>query len=177
MKFLIRSIFRIGITSLLTLIILINIKKSIEFKNKFYELVYETNIDFAYINSLYKNYFGSSIPFEQFFTTKQVFNETLEYNSQEPYLDGVKLGISQEYLIPVNKSGLVVFIGEKEEYGNVVVIEQVDGIDCWYGNLETVNVKLYDYVEEGSLLGSASNYLFLVYKDKGEIISYEKYLS
>jgi len=40
-----------------------------------------------------------------------------------------------------------------------------------------MNVKLYDYVEAGSLLGIADKKLFLVYKEEGNVISYEKYLS
>lgn len=177
MKFIIRSIFRVGMTILLTLIILINIKKDSGFKNKFYSLVYENNFDFAYVNSLYKQYFGDVIPFQNMLSTQPVFNETLVYDSYKPYLDGIRLNITEDYLVPVIDSGLVVFVGEKEGYGQVVVIEQIDGTDCWYGNLDTINIELYDYVEEGSLLGSASESLYLVYKKEGEIISYEKYLS
>lgn len=177
MKFIIRSILRLGITILLTLIILINIKKDSNFKESFYNLVYENNLDFAHFNSLYKQYLGDSIPFQNLLKTQTVFNETLVYDDIEQYLDGVKLSVSNDYLVPTINSGLVVFIGEKEGYGNVVVVEQVDGIDCWYGNLDTFNIKLYDYVEEGSLLGSSSNNLYLVFKQDGEIVSYEKYLS
>lgn len=177
MKFIIRSLFRITVTILLTLIVLINVKKDTNFKNKFYQLVYEDNFDFAYVNSLYKQYFGDAIPFKKMLVTKTVFSETLVYDKSLPYLDGVELSVIDDYLVPVLNSGLVVYIGEKEGYGQVVVIEQVDGVDCWYGNLDTVNVKLYDYVEDGSLLGSVSNKLYLVYKQNGEVISYEKYLS
>lgn len=177
MRFIIRSVFRIGVTILLTLLILINIKKDGKFKEKFYNLVYEDNFDFAYINSLYKQYFGDVMPFENIISTKPVFSESLTYNSIENYLDGVKLNVSENYLVPVLNSGLVVFVGEKGEYGNVVVVEQIDGTDCWYGNLDTTNINLYDYVEEGSLLGSVSSELYLVFKQDGEIVSYEKYLS
>lgn len=177
MRFIIRSIFKIGVTVLLTLVMLINIKKDDKFKEKFYNIVYEDNFDFAYINSLYKQYFGDVMPFENIISTQPVFNESLSYNSIEKYLDGVKLIVSENYLVPVLNSGLVVFVGEKEEYGNVVVVEQIDGTDCWYGNLDTTNINLYDYVEEGSLLGSVSSELYLVFKQDGEIVSYEKYLS
>lgn len=177
MKFIIRSIFRIGITILLTLIILIGVKKDGNFKEKLYQLVYEDNFDFAYINNIYNKYFGNVIPFKPLKLEQPVFNESLVYNSLTPYKDGVMLEVTDDYLVPVNEAGLVVFVGEKEGYGNVVVVEQVDGIDCWYGNLDTINVKLYDYVEEGSLLGSTSYYLYLLYKKDGEVISYEPYLS
>ena len=85
--------------------------------------------------------------------------------------------VEDTYPVPIIQTGLVVFVGEKEGYGNVVIVEQLDGIDCWYGNLSTTNVKLYDYVEAGSLLGVVDKELYLVYKEEGNIVSYEKYLS
>ena len=42
-------------------------------------------------------------------------------------------------------NGIVIFIGEKEGYGNTVVVEQVDGIDVYYSNVSVSNIKLYDY--------------------------------
>lgn len=161
---------------LITLIILINIKRNEEFKTSFYETVYENNFNFAQVNSIYQKFFGSSFPFKDLIDTKSVFKENLVFSSKETYLDGVKLSVESDYLVPIIKSGLVVFIGEKEGYGKVVVIEQVDGVDCWYGNLDTTNVKLYDYVETGSLLGSANKNLYLVYKKDGKVVSYEDYL-
>ena len=44
-------------------------------------------------------------------------------------------------------------------------------------HFSTTNVKLYDYVEAGSLLGIADKELYLVYKLDGMVIPYEKYLS
>lgn len=74
-------------------------------------------------------------------------------------------------------SGLVVFIGEKEGYGNTVIIQQANGIDLWYGNIESVNVKLYDYVETGVLIGTTLNdNLYLVYKKDGEVLDYQNYI-
>ena len=37
--------------------------------------------------------------------------------------------------------------------GNTVIIQGVDGVDIWYGNLTNVSVKLYDYVEKDKLIG------------------------
>ena len=172
----VKTLFKFCVTCILTLTILINIKSNTKFKDKFYQIVYENNISFAHINFLYKKYFGDLIPFNPVPYSEPVFNETITYDNKKEYLDGVSLNVSDDYLVPVIVSGLVVFTGEKEGYGNVVIIEQEDGVDCWYGNLENINVDLYDYVEKGSLLGNVSNELYLVYKNKGEIISYEKYL-
>ena len=108
--------------------------------------------------------------------TKAVFKENLVYSNNEKYLDGVKLSVTENYLIPVIESGMVVFIGEKEGYGNTVIIQQINGIDTWYGNVNTTNVKLYEYIEKGSLLGEGSNNLYLVFKKDGEVLDYNEYI-
>ena len=47
----------------------------------------------------------------------------------------------------------------------------------WYGNIKTVNVKLYDYVEKGSMIGEVSDdTLYLVYAKDNKFLNYEDYL-
>ncbi|MBR6690583.1 MAG: M23 family metallopeptidase [Bacilli bacterium] len=164
------------ISIVITLIILILIKSSSSFKNDFYKHIYSNNISFTKLKSVYNKYIGNLDMFDSVVKTEPVFNEKIAYNSMEKYLDGVKLSIDSHYLVPINESGIVVFIGEKENYGNTVIIQRIDGIDEWYGNIENVNVKLYDYVKKGELLGEASNDLYLVYKKDGNILNYEDYL-
>ena len=134
---------KILITIILTLTTLIVLKNNNKYKTLFYKEVYEKNISFATINELYQKYFGSPLPFKDLFKddTKMVFSENLQYSEQNKYLDGVKLTVENNYLVPILESGMVVFIGEKEGYGNTVIIQQMDGIDVWYGNLDTVKVK------------------------------------
>ena len=88
-------------------------------------------------------------------------------------VDGFIYGVDGNYLIPSLDTGLVIFTGVKDGYGNVVIVEQVDGVDVWYGNLTNINVKLYDYIEKGSLIGGCDNNLYLVFKSNGEILNYE----
>lgn len=164
------------ITAIITLVILILIKSSSNFKNIFYKKVYEDNLSFSYFNNLYNKYIGNNKIFDKVIKTQTVFNEVLVYEDKNKYLDGVSLRVSNNYLVPINKSGIVVYIGEKEGYNNTVIIQRIDGIDEWYGNIENVNVKLYDYVTEGSILGSCINNLYLVYKKDGNILNYEEYL-
>lgn len=168
-------ILRTLITIVLTLILLILMKASINIKNTIYKYVYDTNFSFTKISNLYNKYFGSLIKMPTY-SEQPVFNEYLNYKSKERYFDGVKLEVDNNYLVPISESGLVVFIGEKENYGNVVIIQQVNGIDLWYGNINNINVKLYDYVEKGKMLGEANNYFYLVYKKDGNILNYEEYL-
>lgn len=170
---------RLLLTILLTLTILIETKKSTQFKKHFYEQVYETNFSFAYMNGIYQKLFGSPIPFSEFLKEPitPTFKEKLVYQKKEPYKDGVKLTVDNGYLVPIKDSGLVVFIGEKEDYGKTVIIQQMNGIDLWYGGLKEVNVKLYDYVEEGNLLGEIEKQeLFLVFKKEGTNLDYNEYL-
>ena len=174
----IRVIFftKLFITIIITLIILIIIKSSSSFKNIFYKKVYSDNISFAYFNNLYEKYIGNTKIKDMMIKTKTVFNEKLEYDSLEPYLDGVSLKVKNNYLVPISESGIVVFIGDKEGYGNTVIVQRIDGIDEWYGNIENVNVKLYDYVKKGELLGEVNNNLYLVFKQGGNILNYEEYI-
>ncbi len=170
---------KLGITIILTLVTLITLKSNSKYKATFYQYVYDSHISFASINATYQKYFGSPLPFQELWKDKTapVFDEKLIFTEQHIYKDGVALTVDSGYLVPVLESGMVVFIGEKEGYGNTVIIQQMDGIDVWYSNLGTVNVKLYDYVDKGSLLGEVKgNQLYLVYKKNGTILNYEEYI-
>ena len=132
------------------------------FKNKF--------------NLVYNKYLGSIIPFKLDIGITPVFNETLKYSKISPYLDGVKLDVFNNYLIPAINDGIVVFVGEKEGYGNTIILLGSDNIEVWYGNISN-NVKLYDYVSKGNYIGDTLNdNLYLVFKRDGEILNYEEYL-
>ena len=86
-------------------------------------------------------------------------------NKYEKYLDGIKYYISDNTKIYLKSSGIVTFIGEKEGYGNTVIVQQSDGYYAWYGNINE-SIKLYDYVESGSEIGESSGeYYYALFKD------------
>jgi stage IV sporulation protein FA len=168
------------ITVIITLVLLISLKGNKSFQTFFYNKVYENYFNFSKLNETYQKYFGTSIPFSGLIKneTKSVFKEDLVYQNKEQYEEGVKLKVGSEYLVPVLNSGMVVFIGDKENYGNTVIIQQIDGKDVWYSNIKNVNVELYDYVEKGSLLGEVNDdTLILVFKKDGKVLDYEEELS
>lgn len=175
-----KGLSKILIVIIITLITLITLKSNTKLKTAFYKNVFEKNISFAEINKLFKDKFGKPIPFSDVIEkkeTKQVFNEKLEYSEKSKYLDGVKLKVSNNYLVPSIENGIVVFIGEKENYGNTVIVEGTDGVDIWYSNINTTSLKLYDYIEKGTLIGEAKDdYIYLVYKKEGKVLNYEDYL-
>ena len=85
---------------------------------------------------------------------------------------------SKESAIQTLNSGIVVFIGEKEHYNNTIIIQGIDGVDIWYGNVTNVSVNLYDYVEKNTLLGSAmEDHIYFVLQKEGQYLDYEEYKS
>jgi len=168
------------LTIVLTLTTLILLKSNTKLKTIFYEKVFTKNFNFATINKIFKDKFGSPIPFSEAIIQKEttpVFNEKLEYTEKSKYLDGVKLTVTKNYLVPTIESGMVVFIGEKENYGNTVIISGIDGINIWNSNINASSLKLYDYVEKGSFVGeSKDTNIYLVYKKDGKVLNYEEYI-
>lgn len=169
---------KILITIIMFLGLSITLKVYPNSKEFIYKKVFEKNFSFASVNKVYNKYLGNVLPVKSIFKeeTKAVFKEELAYNNQEEYLDGVKLTVTDNYLIPVMESGMVVFIGEKEGYGNTIIVQQINGVDTWYGNISTSDVKLYQYIEKGSLLGETSKELYLVFKKDGEVLNYNEYI-
>lgn len=165
---------------IITLITLITLKSNTKLKTSFYKNVFLKNIKFAHINKLFKDKFGTPIPFSDVIEkkeTKQVFSEQLKYSEKSKYLDGVKLKVDKNYLVPNIENGIVVFIGEKESYGNTIIVETTEGIDIWYCNINPNNLKLYDYLEKGDLVGEAKDStIYLVYKKDGKVLNYEDYI-
>ena len=153
------------------------IRKNTNFKALILNKVYRNNISFAYIKNVYNKYIGNILPFQNVLKEKKVFSEKLEYNSLSKYDNGIKLTLNDSYLVPIIKEGIVVFVGEKENYGNTVIVSQTDGINTWYGNLTNINVKLYDNVETNSILGEVkNNELLLLFERGGAYIDYKEVL-
>ena len=165
-------------TAVLFLILAIISKTSTTYKDLIVSNIYEKNISFTKIKKIYNKYLGGIIPLDKVVDKDlTVFNEKLSYDDASMYYDGVKLDVGNNYLVPILEEGMVIFIGEKENYGNVVIIEGIDGVNIWYGNMETTTVKLYDYVEKNNYLGTTKdNSLYLIYQKDGIFLDYKEYL-
>lgn len=177
-KFLIKLSIKILICIIIFLTGLIILKYDKAHDKIIYNFMESHNISMASINNLYHKYLGNILPFENVAKENitKVFNEEISYKEASIYKEGVKLTVTDNYLIPVLESGVVVFIGEKEDYGKVVMIEQVDGVTTWYGNIDNISINLYDYVSKGEFLGeSKGNYIYLVFEKKGSYLNYKEY--
>ena len=171
-----KSIF---ITKILVAIIvflgsLIYIKSSNQNLLLYKEYVFSESLPFTKIKNAYEDLFGEVIPNSN--QEKTVFSGELIYKEITDYLDGEKLTVNNNSLVSNLNGGIVVFIGDKEGYGNTVIIQGNDGADIWYGNLQNVSVKLYDYIEKETTIGETiDDTLYLVIKKDNEFIKYEDY--
>lgn len=176
------SLYLFFIKLFVCLILLLSVLVFLKFdknnKQIVYKYLYNNKISFATLNDWYKKHFGDITPFQDLVkgNTKLVFNDKLVYKDINVYKDGIKLNVDKSYLVPVIESGIVVFVGNKDDYGKTVIIEQTDGVSVWYGNLDNINVSLYDYVTKGEFLAEVSNSFYMVFQKDGKYIKYEDYL-
>lgn len=150
------------------------IKNDNNMRNKIYKKIYNNNLSFAYFKNTYNKYIGNIIPFQNIFVQRKVFSQKLQYRSLSKYNKGIKLTLSDNYPIPALKGGIVIFNGRKD-YKNTIIIQQSDGIDVWYSNISNTNLKLYDYIDDDTIIGEAkNNKLFLTFYKDGVEIDYKE---
>ena len=173
-----RFLSKLMITIIIFLLGMIIVKENPKFKTIIRRNVYEASFKFNKTKKAYEKYFGNILSIDKISpTTKEVFAEKLQYSDSSTYKDGVKLKVSKNYMVPTLESGVVVFIGDKKDYGKTIVIEQTNVISTWYCNINTNNIKLYDYIEKGNLLGESINSkLYLVFQKEGKFLDYKKYI-
>ena len=146
-------------------------------KALYQKYVLEDSLEFTKINELYQSVFGDvDIAKQDNNTDSEVVFGDVSYTNIEPFKNGVKLTVGMNEAISVITSGIVVFIGEKDDLGNTVIIQGNDGVDIWYSNITDTDISVYDYIEAGSILGSSnSEDIYLTINKDGEFISYEEY--
>lgn len=142
------------------------------FKNN----VFDNKINFSVFNNFYKKYISEYLPFDVY-QEQVVMSEGLVYNSKEKYLNGVSLNVGKSYNMYSLCGGIILYIGEKENLGNTVIIQGTDGVDYWYSNIDNLSVNLYDYIEKNTLIGtSISDKVYLTFVKNGEYQDYEEFI-
>lgn len=163
--------------SLITLVIflmgLIFIKNSDSNKEKVKKVVYQDNISFSQIYNFYKKNIGDIIPFKNIYkdNIKKVSNDTFDYKNVTKQSNGFLFEIDNNYIISSFQNGLVI---EKSE--DSIKIDGDDGVIITYGNLDNINLNIYDEVEKGEIIGEASDEVYLEFYKDGEYLSYEKFI-
>lgn len=167
-----KLISRFMILVIALLLVLIVLKICPDLKSK----VFSNNINLSGLNALYTEYFGGILPISKT-TTETVSKETIKYSGAEKYKDGVKLTVTNDYTVMSQSTGLIIYAGEKEGYGNTIIVQRPDGVEVWYANLKNANVSLYDYVKQDQILGTVSGAdLYMVFSKDGKYLDYKKYL-
>ena len=119
----------------------------------------------------------------KFYITKkdndsEVVFGNITYTNIEPFKNGSKLTIGMNEVVNVITSGIVVFIGEKDDLGNTIIIQGNDGVDIWYSNITDTDIKVYDYLESGNILGTSnSDDIYITISKDGEFMNYEEYMA
>ena len=166
-----RLINKIQLLIIIILLGMISIKLNPDLKVKFKEIIYENNFNIMTNKKIYEKYFGNILSSNKS-TVQMVSSEKIAYKKIEKYKNGAKLIVSTNYSIPVLESGVVTYLKDK-----TIIIEQVNGIQTYYSNIVTDNIKLYDYLEKGKILGQANgNEVYLEFKKDGKYLDYQKYL-
>ena len=161
---------------LLSIILFLTISIYVNFSDKnllfFKKNLYDKSFNFSKINKIYNKYFGKVLPDADL---KLVSKSKLTYKEVTPYKEGALL--TEVDNISLFKSGIVVFIGEKENYGNTIIVQGMDGIDYWYGNVIDVSVKLYDYIESDTIIANVKDKnLYVVFMKNGEVLKFEEFI-
>ena len=129
----------ISIIFVLSVCILTKISdKSLSFINKY---LFEEIMPFTKFNNWYQSNLGNLLPNNNENVMSVFSSRELLTNPYEKYEDGTKIMLTKQSPVSLLMGGIVVFIGEKDLYGNTLIIQGNDGIDYWYGNITNVGVN------------------------------------
>ena len=155
----------LSIIVVLSCLIVTNFDSSI--RNEFNSNVLEKNINFGTFKKIYNKFIGGV---EEHDTLVVGLTNLLNY---EEINGSYKVNVSEdEVLAP----GIIVYIGDKDEYLNTVIVQGNDGVDIWYSNISLNEYSLYDYVSKNDILGSSlsDHYIISILKN-GNKLKYEEY--
>ncbi len=148
-----------------------------DFKKLYQEVVLENSLEFMKINQFYEKIFGKVDITKKESDTTMVFQD-ITYTNIEPFKNGAKLTVGGREVVNVITSGIIVFIGDKDDLGNTIIIQGNDGVDIWYSNITDNDIKVYDYIEKGSILGTSnSEYIYITISKDGKFLTYEEYMA
>ncbi|MFZ4450542.1 peptidoglycan DD-metalloendopeptidase family protein [Salibacterium aidingense] len=136
---------------------------------RFVESSFQEEFPFAMATAWYEERFGSPLaflPFENDLEERPP-QETVNQETEpvavpvsgtvaESFSEngkGIVLETGNNSEIEAVNGGVVVHTGPHEEWDLAVAVQHYDGGEAWYGMLDNVDVKLYDHVSSGTVLG------------------------
>ncbi|WP_010531122.1 M23 family metallopeptidase [Lentibacillus jeotgali] len=113
---------------------------------------------FASVNQWYQETFGAPMAISSSqspdqgealaFPVNGSVSETFQVNGT-----GIKLAPEQETAVSALQGGVVTFAGNDQETGKTVVVQHADNSETVYGNLSSIDVHLYQFINRGQKLG------------------------
>ncbi len=168
-------ISRILLSVIFVMVSIIFINSSEKNREMYKKYIMENSLEFTKINNWYQSLFGRVDLLNKSKDTP-VFSDNIKYSNIVYDKNRTELTVGEGSAIKVITSGIVVFIGSKDNLGNTLIIQGKDGVDIWYSNLTDTDISVYDYVESGSVLGTAnSDVVYLTISKDGKFLSYEEY--
>ncbi|MEH7545000.1 M23 family metallopeptidase [Bacillus sp. OTU2372] len=129
----------------------------------------DKDFKFAVVSNWYEEKFGKPLallPFTDEKTSDQktvAENQNLSVPAMGKILEnfqkngqGIMIETGKGAAVQAINDGLVTFAGVKEGIGKTVIIQHSDKSETWYGNLDDVKVKLYEYVDKRTVVGTVS---------------------
>ncbi|MGM7636527.1 peptidoglycan DD-metalloendopeptidase family protein [Bacillus sp. Hm123] len=155
--------------------------------------VMEKEFQFSKAAEWYEKTLGEPLPFtvDGWTEKEKVVNEQAEYAVpvsgkviEDFQTNGkglmVEAGLNEG--VKAIKDGTVLFVGQKEEFGQTVIVQHADNSESWYGHVTEPSVQPYEKVAAGSELAQLSPneqtfYLAIkkdgIFVDPGSVISFE----
>lgn len=164
---------KVLICLIILLISLIGVRQSETIRDFYKKYVYEDSFKFMDFKKLYNKYFGKFEKNED----QMVIGNTSLFSNPTTYLNGESFSVPSQSAIENISGGIVVFTGQKDGYNNTVIVQTSDGYDIWYGNLSTVGVNIYDYIEANTIIGTSNENLYLLITKDSKYYTYNNYLN
>ncbi|RDE20194.1 M23 family metallopeptidase [Parageobacillus thermoglucosidasius] len=149
---------------LITAILFKNPSGSLEPARQFVKETMEKEFQFAAVSQWYEKQFGEPLAFLSTKKENELKTAPKQYavpasgrvlESFQKNGQGVMVETASNAKVEAVNEGIVIFAGTKEKLGKTVIIQHADGSESWYGNLGSIAVKLYDFVETGKEVGTA----------------------
>lgn len=129
----------------------------------------KTEFQFASISKWYEDKFGKPLALLPFKEKAKDDSKTIvqkEYavpasgkilENFEKNGQGIMIETGKGTTVKAVKGGFVEFAGMMEGLGKTVIIQHSDKSKTYYGNLEKIDVELYEYIEKEKVVGTVSD--------------------
>jgi stage IV sporulation protein FA len=130
----------------------------------------QTDFQFAAVSDWYETKFGKPLALLPFMEKESPKNDT---NVDQPQYalpasgriiedfahngQGIMIETGKDESVEALNEGIITFAGVKEGYGNTVIVQHSDNTETWYGQLATIEVSLWTFIEKGTKLGLATS--------------------